>query len=86
MAYPEAVCLREQMKEAIGKGGLWSYAGLDGQPGGFVPHVCRATLGKPCPECQSTGAKKVCDLSGSIFFVRCPVCRGLKMLFEVHYE
>ena len=42
--------------------------------------------GKLCPECGGQGALKVFDAFGSLRFVRCPMCRGLKMLFQIYYE
>lgn len=42
--------------------------------------------GKLCSECGGEGFKKVFDAFGSMSFVRCPKCRGLKMLFQIYYE
>jgi formamidopyrimidine-DNA glycosylase len=38
---------------AIECGGRWNEKDLFGNPGGFVPHVCKDTLGQPCPECAA---------------------------------
>jgi formamidopyrimidine-DNA glycosylase len=36
---------------AIEQGGRWNEKDLHGNPGGFVPHVCKDTLGQACPDC-----------------------------------
>jgi len=59
-------------REAIRKGGRATKRDLFGQPGGFVPHVCSATLGKPCPECGTAIVKFVFE-GGSCYV--CPKCQ-----------
>ena len=39
--------------EAIAQGGRYNERGLLGQPGGFVPHVRKETLGQSCPICAT---------------------------------
>jgi formamidopyrimidine-DNA glycosylase len=48
-AYYQAIV--EVTADAIERGGRWNEKDLFGHPGGFVPHVCKDTLGQPCPEC-----------------------------------
>ena len=60
------------MEEAIRKGGRHSEPNLFGEPGGFVPHVCRQTLGQPCPECGTPIAKFAFE--GGTCYV-CPGCQ-----------
>ena len=49
-AYYQAI--GEVTAEAIEQGGRWNEQDLVGDPGGFVPHVCKDTLGQPCPKCS----------------------------------
>lgn len=59
-------------REAIRKGGRSSELDLYGRPGGFVPHVCKDTLGQPCREC-GTAIEKFSFEGGSCYV--CPGCQ-----------
>ena len=61
-------------KEAIRKGGRCENVDLHGNPGGYVPHVCRARLGQPCLEC-GTPIVKLSFEGGSSY--ACPQCQPL---------
>ena len=63
-------------KEAIGKGGRTSEVDLYGRPGGFAPHVCKDTLGRPCPECGTPITKLAFE--GASCYV-CPGCQPLAL-------
>jgi len=67
-------CIDEVVREAIKQGGRRSEKDLLGQPGGFMPHVCKDTLGTPCPECGALIEKL--SLEGGASYV-CPGCQPL---------
>jgi formamidopyrimidine-DNA glycosylase len=48
------VSLRDVVREAVEKGGRCSELDLFGNPGGFIPHVGKETVGKPCSVCGTT--------------------------------
>jgi len=62
------------MAEAVAGGGRHSETDLYGQPGGFVPRVCKDTLGQPCHEC-GTRIQKI-SLEGGACYL-CPTCQKL---------
>jgi len=67
-------CIDEVVREAIKQGGRRSEKDLFGQPGRFVPHVCKDTLGTPCPECGAAIEKL--SFEGGASYV-CPGCQPL---------
>lgn len=42
--------------------------------------------GKVCPECGGKGAIEVSGSDSQLVPVRCPTCRGLRLLFVINYE
>ncbi|MCW8129950.1 MAG: hypothetical protein KIS92_06305 [Planctomycetota bacterium] len=42
--------------------------------------------GKVCPECGGKGAIEVTGSDSQLVQVRCPTCRGLRLLFVINYE
>jgi formamidopyrimidine-DNA glycosylase len=70
LAYYEAI--KQVSTEAIERGGRWNERDLYGTPGGFVPHVCRGTLGQPCPEC-ATPIERIRFEGGYTYL--CPGCQ-----------
>lgn len=86
LSYPECVCLRGHMAEALlGKQiesiwvfdvtqveGSWRFSAINQPPGGFVPRACEATLGKPCSECGTPMAKL--KFEGGTSYL-CPTCQ-----------
>lgn len=49
--------------------------------------VIKPLTGKPCQECGCKGYRTVVDLrKNEIRYVRCPCCRGLKLLTVIQYE
>jgi formamidopyrimidine-DNA glycosylase len=69
-AYYRAI--REVTEEAIQQGGRWNEKDLLGRPGRFVPHVCKDTLGQPCPRC--TAPIERFRFEGGYTY-SCPVCQ-----------
>ena len=61
-------------KAIIRQGGRSTEFDLYGRPGGYVPHVCRATLGQPCPTCGT--AIEMLKFEGGSCYV-CPHCQEL---------
>lgn len=66
------MAIKEVTAEAIEQGGRYTEKSLYGQPGGFVPHVCRDTLGHPCQVCGTTIVKF--QFQGGACYV-CPGCQ-----------
>ncbi len=66
--------VNEVMAEAICQGGRYDERDLFDEPGGFVPHVCRKTLGEPCPKC-GTRIEKLSFEGGACYV--CPACQPL---------
>jgi formamidopyrimidine-DNA glycosylase len=71
-AYRRAIV--EVTAEAIARGGRWNEKDLLGEPGGFVPHVCKDTLGQPCSACGTT-IERVRFEGGYTYL--CPGCQPL---------
>jgi formamidopyrimidine-DNA glycosylase len=71
-AYYQAIV--EVTAVAIDQGGRWNEKDLFGEPGGFVPHVCKDTLGQPCPACGSI-IERIRFEGGYTYL--CPVCQPL---------
>jgi formamidopyrimidine-DNA glycosylase len=71
-AYYQAIV--EITAEAIEQGGRWNEKDLFGEPGRFVPHVCKDTLGQPCPAC-GTPIERF-RFEGGYCYV-CPGCQPL---------
>jgi formamidopyrimidine-DNA glycosylase len=78
-AYYRAI--KEVTAEAIAQGGRWNEKDLLGNPGGFVPHVCKDTLGQPCPECGATIERF--RFEGGYCYV-CPGCQSLPSTQRPH--
>lgn len=66
--------VNEVMSEATDQGGRHSEVDLHGRPGGFVPRVCKETLGRPCAQCGAT-IEKISFEGGA-----CYVCPGCQVL------
>lgn len=60
------------VKQAIQEGGRRNEVDLYGQPGGYVPHVCRERLGEPCLECRTPIVKF--SFEGGTSYA-CPSCQ-----------
>jgi formamidopyrimidine-DNA glycosylase len=73
-AYYNAI--KKVTADAIQKNGRWNEIDLFGQSGGFIPHVCRDTLGKSCPVCGTTIIKF--RYEGGACYV-CPGCQPAKV-------
>jgi len=69
-AYYQAIV--QVTAEAIEQGGRWNERDLLGNPGGFMPHVCKDTLGQPCPRCFAP-IERV-RFEGGYTYV-CPLCQ-----------
>lgn len=72
----ERVALFQSIKNTLqamtAKGGRDTEIDLFGQPGGYITHVSRNTVGKPCQVCGSVILKQP-YMGGSIYF--CPGCQ-----------
>jgi formamidopyrimidine-DNA glycosylase len=69
-AYYRAIV--EVTTEAIAQGGRWNEKDLHGNPGRFVPHVCKDTLGLPCLQC-AVPIQRIRFEGGYTYF--CPGCQ-----------
>jgi formamidopyrimidine-DNA glycosylase len=71
-AYYRAI--REVTAEAIAQGGRHNERDLFGNPGQFVPKVCKDTLSQPCPRCAAP-IERIRFEGGYTYL--CPTCQPL---------